>query len=86
MGQLYLQVMGDGPWKIVAKINANHLKKDSYCADDVKYGFGSGYFHLVYLWRVNLIGSGGLQVFSPKTKKTYYGWPDGIESNPEILP
>ena len=34
-------------------------------------------------WKVDRIGMYGLSFYSPKSKSTYYGWPDGIEvSNP----
>ncbi len=34
-------------------------------------------------WKVDRIGMYGLSFYSPKSKSTFYGWPDGIEvSNP----
>jgi hypothetical protein len=30
-------------------------------------------------WKVDRIGLYGLSFYSPKSKSTFYGWPDGIE-------
>lgn len=32
-----------------------------------------------YEWKVNTKFGGGLGFFDPKTKKRYWGWPDGVE-------
>jgi hypothetical protein len=35
----------------------------------------------VFEWKVNTKLSGALGFFDPKSKKRYWGWPDGIEIN-----
>ena len=40
-----------------------------------------GWFEYKYRWKVNVSGEWGLLFYDPIAKKTYYGWPDGIESN-----
>ena len=81
MGPLILRAMGDQAQPIVlATIKPMRLPKDSYCADDLKYGFKQGLYHLKYGWRVNLVGGAGLEIYSPLAKRSYYGWPDGISS------
>ena len=82
VGTLYLQALGSGTkWKTVAVIKHPQLRKDPYCADDFKHGFGQGLFHLKYKWKVNISGGWGLQLKSSTLNKTYYGWPDGITTN-----
>ena len=82
VGTLYLQALGSGTkWKTVAVIRHPQLRKDSYCADDFKHGFGQGLFHLKYKWKVNISGGWGLQLKSSALNQTYYGWPDGITTN-----
>lgn len=79
VGTLVLQAVGVGnKVKSVAVVMPSQLKKDSYCADDMKYGFGEGLYHFKYKWRVNISGEWGLQLHSPRLKRTFYGWPDGI--------
>jgi len=75
---IYLEAYGASrKWVIVAKISFKNLKKDSYCADShMQY---DGPFHLKYNWKVN--GFGGLKFVDPKTKKAYFGWPDGVEQS-----
>jgi len=79
---IYLQLMPDkGSAKTVAKIFFKGLKADAYCKDSIKHGPATaGPYHLKYKWKVNVSGENGLQFFDPKTKKAYYGWPDGIAS------
>ena len=82
VGTLYLQALGSGTkWKTVAVIKHPQLRKDPYCADDFKHGFGQGLFHLKYKWKVNISGGWGLQLKSSALNQTYYGWPDGITTN-----
>jgi hypothetical protein len=82
MGNLYLQALGSGSkWKTVAIIKHPRLIRDSYCADDFKYGFAQGLYHLKYEWTVNISGEWGLHLKSSTTNKTYSGWPDGITTN-----
>jgi hypothetical protein len=82
VGTLYLQALGSGTkWKTVAVVKYPQLKKDSYCADDFKHGFGQGLFHLKYKWKVNISGGWGLRIKSTTLNQTYYGWPDGITTN-----
>jgi hypothetical protein len=82
VGTLYLQALGSGTkWKTVAVIKHPQLRKDSYCAEDLKHGFGQGLYHLKYKWKVNISGSWGLQLKSSTLNQTYYGWPDGITTN-----
>lgn len=82
VGTLYLQALGSGTkWKTVAVIKHPKLRKDSYCTDDLKYGFGQGLYHLKYKWKVNISGGWALQLKSATSNQTYYGWPDGITTN-----
>jgi len=82
VGTLYLQALGSGTkWKTVAVIKHPQLRKDSYCADDLKHGFGQGLYHLKYKWKVNISGGWGLQLKSSTLNQTYSGWPDGIKTN-----
>ena len=82
VGTLYLQALGSGTkWKTVAVIKHPQLRKDSYCADDLKHGFGQGLYHLRYKWKVNISGGWALQLKSSTVNKTFYGWPDGITTN-----
>jgi hypothetical protein len=82
VGTLYLQALGSGTkWKTVAVIKHPQLRKDSYCADYLKHGFGQGLYHLKYKWKVNISGGWGLQLKSSTLNQTYYGWPDGITTN-----
>ena len=79
VGVLYLQALGIGAkWKTVATIKQPQFKKDSYCADDFKYGTKQGLYHLKYNWKVNISGGWGLQLYSVGLEKAFYGWPDGI--------
>ena len=79
---IYLQLMPfEGNHKTVAKIYFKNLKADAYCKDSIKHDPATpGPYHLKYKWKVNATGESGLQFFDPKTKKAYYGWPDGIAS------
>ena len=82
VGTLYLQALGSGTkWKTVAVIKHPQLRKDPYCADDFKYGFGQGFYHFKYKWKVNITGGWALQLKSSTLNKTYYGGPDGITTN-----
>ena len=82
VGTLYLQALGSGTkWKTVAIINHPQLRKDAYCADDFKHGFGQGLYHLKYKWKVNISGGWALQIKSSTSNQTYYGWPDGVTTN-----
>ena len=82
VGILYLQATGEGAKsQTVATIKSPKLKNDKYCLDDVKYGFGEGFFHFRYKWKVNISGGWGLQLKSSTLHKIYYGWPDGITTN-----
>lgn len=81
-GTLYLLALGSGTnWKTVAVIKHPQLRKDPYCADDFKYGFGQGFYHFKYKWKVNITGGWALQLKSSTLNKTYYGGPDGITTN-----
>ena len=80
-GTLILQGMGNSnKWRTLATIKNPKLKKDSYCADDFKTGYKQGLYHFKYRWIVNVSGGWALQLYSPATKKVFYGWPDGIET------
>lgn len=82
MGTLVLRGTGAQPIpKILAKIKDPILKRDSYCADDLKRGYKQGAYHFRYSWKVNVTGQYGLDLYSNDTKKKYYGWPDGIDSH-----
>ena len=82
VGTLYLQALGSGTkWKTVAVIKHPQLRKDAYCADDLKHGFGQGLYHLKYKWKVNISGGWALQIKSSTSNQTYYGWPDGVTTN-----
>ena len=82
VGVLYLQATSEGSKsKTVATIKSPKLKKDKYCVDDVKYGFGEGLYHFRYKWKVNITGGSALQLFSGRLKRVFYGWPDGITTN-----
>lgn len=58
-------------WKTIKVINFKNLTRGQ-CE--------SGSFELKYLWKVNVEGEWILHFFDPKSKKTYYPWPDGIVS------
>ena len=79
---IYLQLIPEkGVHKTVATIKIKSLKADAYCRDSVNQSSNRPRpYHLKYKWTVNVTGESGLQFFDPKTKKTYYGWPDGIAS------
>ena len=79
---IYLQLMPfEGNHKTVAKIYFKNLKADAFCKDSIKHDpYAAGTYHLKYKWTVNVSSESGLQFFDPKTKKAYYGWPDGIAS------
>jgi hypothetical protein len=82
VGTLYLQALGSGTkWKTVAVIKYPRLRRDSYCANDIKSGFAQGLYHFKYKWKVNISGGWALQLKSSGLNKTYYGWPDGITTN-----
>ena len=82
VGTLYLQALGNGTkWRTVATIKNVLLKKDSYCADDYKYGSKQGLYHLKYVWKVNVSGGWGLQLKSSSLNKVFFGWPDGITTD-----
>jgi hypothetical protein len=73
---IYLEGYGASrKWVILAKISFKNLKKDSYCSDPNMQSAGP--YHLKYNWKVN--GFGSLNFVDPKTKKAYFGWPDGVE-------
>ena len=73
---IYLEGYGTSrKWVILAKISFKNLKKDSYCADPNMESDGP--YHLKYNWKVN--GFGSLNFVDPRTKKGYFGWPDGVE-------
>ena len=74
VGVLYLQATSDGTKsKTVARIKSPKLKKDKYCEDDIKYGFGEGLFHFRYKWKVNISGGSALQLYSGRLKRVFYG-------------
>ena len=79
----YLQVTDQpgGFKKTVAKIESRTLKKSPSCSRFMKDSLipGSGPFELEYEWRVNVSGSFALQLYVPTKKRTFFGWPDGIE-------
>ena len=73
---IYLEGYGTSrKWVILSKISFKNLKKDSYCADPNMESDGP--YHLKYNWKVN--GFGSLNFVDPRTKKGYFGWPDGVE-------
>ncbi len=75
---IYLESYGASRKRVIlAKISFKNLKKDSYCADPkMQY---DGPYHLKYNWKVN--GFGSLNFVDSKTKKAYFGWPDGVEES-----
>ena len=59
-------------FKTFAKFKPKLLGKDTFCSKNELY--------YRYTWKVNTKGEWSLSFYSPKTKKRYYGWPDGIDS------
>jgi hypothetical protein len=81
---IYLQLMGEKNFgKTVAVIHFKKLPADSYCRDMLLHDLNpqGAYFDLKFDWKVNVTGGYGLQFYSPKLKKAFYGWPDGITTN-----
>jgi hypothetical protein len=81
---IYLQLMGEKNFgKTVAIIYFKKLPADSYCKDQLLYGLNpqGAYFDLQFDWKVNVIGGYGLQFYSPRLKKAFYGWPDGVSAS-----
>lgn len=81
---VYLQLMGEKDFgKTVAIIHFKKLSADSYCRDQLLHGLNpqGAYFHLQFDWKVNVMGGYGLQFYSPKMKKAFYGWPDGVSAS-----
>lgn len=70
---IYLQGSDiDNNFKTFAKFKPRLYGSNEFCSKNEKnYG---------YSWKVNTKGGWSLSFYSPKTKKRYYGWPDGIES------
>jgi hypothetical protein len=69
--------------KTVAKISFTKLQSSKDCKDEMKYGVnptGSGPLDLKYKWKVNTVGGFALQLYVPNLRKTFYGFPDGIDS------
>jgi hypothetical protein len=84
----YLQVANppSGFKKNVAKIDLRNLKKTPSCIRAMKDSViaGSGPFEIEYEWRVNVRGDFALQLYIPTKKRTFFGWPDGIEAKRSI--
>ena len=59
----------------VAKIKFKKLFKDSYCTDP--HSTYDGSYQLKYSWKVSAFGS--LSFYDSKARKSYLGWPDGIQ-------
>lgn len=75
---VYLQLMGPKDFgKTVAVIRFSRLKSTSYCADPSGAG-SSEPNQLNYIWKTNVVGGYGLQIYVPNLKKPFYGFPDGI--------
>ena len=71
---IYLRGSGFGDeFKIFKTMKMRLTKDHEYCGK-----FSREY---IYPWTVNVAGGWGLSFFDPKYKKSYYGWPDGIESS-----
>jgi hypothetical protein len=78
---VYLQLMGDKEFgKTVVTIHFKKLPADSYCRNTLLHGLNpkGAFYDLKFDWKVNVEGSYGLQFYSPKESKAFYGWPDGI--------
>ncbi len=67
-GNIHLQVNS----KTVAKFRMKPGIDQTFCNRKTEREY-------VYEWKVNTKAGGGLGFFDPKTKKRYWGWPDGIE-------
>ncbi len=84
----YLQVTNppSGFKKNVAKIDLRNLKKTPSCIRAMKDSVvaGSGPYEIEYEWRVNVRGDFALQLYIPTKKRTFFGWPDGIEAKRSI--
>jgi hypothetical protein len=81
---IYLQLMGEKNFgKTVAVIHFKKLPADSYCRDTLLHDLNpqGAYFDLKFDWKVNVTGGYGLQFYSPKLKKAFYGWPDGVSAS-----
>ncbi len=68
-GNIHLQVNN----KTVAKFRMQPGVDQTFCNRKTEREY-------VYEWKVNTKLSGGLGFFDPKTKKLFWGWPDGIEN------
>jgi hypothetical protein len=68
-GNIHLQVNN----KTVAKFRMKPGVDQTFCNRKTELEY-------VYEWKVNTKLSGGLGFFDPKTKKLFWGWPDGIEN------
>jgi len=68
-GNIHLQVNN----KTVAKFRLKPVVDQTFCNRKTEREY-------VYEWKVNTKLSGGLGFFDPKTKKLFWGWPDGIEN------
>jgi hypothetical protein len=82
---VYLQLMelNQLQGRTLAVIHFSRLKEDSYCRGSVQDGVKSGRnspVHLKYNWKVNVSGSGALQIYIPNIRSAVYGWPDGFST------
>lgn len=68
---LILQIYsGNGKPLTVARINSFSLSSGMCGKNEIK---------VFVNWKVDRTGAFGLSFYSPKTKKSFYGWPDGVE-------